>query len=154
MPTGLLFECDEQVASYIFDLYKQPPMKFDKAIGLVSHEGKLLGGILFQCWNGHNVELSYYGDGTMTPGIIRCIARISLTTFNVSRVTVTTGKRNKRFIKSLQKIGFRLEGAQRCYYGARDCTRNTAVRFVMFRDRIEQIARLTPGKPTDAHRHA
>lgn len=146
MSTGLLFDFDDQVVRYLFQAHGWRAFRYDKALGILV-DGQLRGAILFHCFNGFNVELSYYGQGTMTAGVIRCIARYILGTFDPARLTVMTSKRNKRYIRAFQKLGFRLEGIQRCHYGLRDCNRNTGVRFVMFRDRIEQIARFnTPLK--------
>lgn len=142
MSTGLLFDCDDQVVAYIQKNWNWNAFKYDRALGLIVN-GVLKGAVLFHCYNGSNVELSYYGNGTMTAGIVRCLARFILTAFNPSRLTVLTSKRNKRYIRSFQKLGFRLEGIQRCYYGHRDCNRNAAVRFVMFRSRISDIANLS-----------
>ena len=145
MSTGLLIGHDVAVANYIFTLYSQPALQYDRALGLVNAKGELVGGVFFHNWNGANVEISYYGKNTMTPGVLRCLARFILLTFDPSRLTATTSKRNRQFIRSLQRFGFKLEGAQRCYYGKQDCLRNTGVRFVMFRGRLEEIAR-SPGR--------
>lgn len=143
MALGLLFECDEEVAKWTFVTFKMPIMKYDRAIGIMSNKGQIIGSVLFQCFNGFNVELSYYGvRPTLSLGITRCLARYVLFTFNVSRVTVSTSRKNRNLMRSLQRMGFRLEGAQRRFYGHRDCNRNTAIRFVLFRERIEQIAAL------------
>lgn len=142
MKTGLLFGADEAVAAQLFAVYHQKPMKYDRALGLVGPEGRLTGAVLFHHYNGSNVEMSYYGPNTATLGVFRCLMRFILLEFNASRLTAMTSKRNRRNIKGFQKLGFRLEGVSRCYYGQRDCPRNTAVRFVMFRDVIEKIAKL------------
>jgi RimJ/RimL family protein N-acetyltransferase len=141
MPTGLLFECDEQVAKWTYSYWNAFALPYNKAIGLVDNEGNLIGGVLFQNWNGPNIELSYYGEKTMTPGIVRAIARVALNEFDVARITALTSKKNRRFIRGLFKLGFRLEGMQRCFYGKRDCNRNTAVRCVAFREQIEKVAK-------------
>ncbi len=140
MSTGLLYGCDEAVANFVFSTYCRNPMQFDRAIGLVDKHGMVVGGILFQGWNGPNVEMSYYGEQTLTPGVVRSIANFVIATFNPSRGTVNTRKRNKRLIRALLKMGFKLEGVSRRYYGDKDCAHNTAVRLVLFRERIEQIA--------------
>ncbi len=145
MSTGLLFDCDDQVARFVFKLYSWEPFKYDRALGLVVG-GDLQGAVIFHCFNGSNVELSYYGKATMTAGVVRTIAQFIVRTFNPSRLTVMTSKRNKRHIRSFQRLGFRLEGTQRRYYGHKDCNRNTGVRFVMFRERIDQIARIDQQK--------
>jgi hypothetical protein len=139
MSVGLLLGHDQAVAEYLFQHHVKPRMQYDAAIGILN-EGSLVGGILLQSWNGFNVELSYYGRGTVTYGIIRCLARILVSRFAPSRVTVTVNRKNKRLMRGLRKLGFALEGAQRRFYGDRDINRNTGVRFVMFRERIEQLA--------------
>jgi RimJ/RimL family protein N-acetyltransferase len=140
---GLLHNADDAVAHWAFQAFRLAPSKFDMAVGIVSPEGALAGAILFQAYNGHNVEVSYYGPHTMTPGIIRTITQIAIQHFGASRLTAVTSKRNKRFMRGLLKLGFVLEGHMHRYYGDRDCPRNTGVRLVMWRERLEQIARLT-----------
>jgi RimJ/RimL family protein N-acetyltransferase len=144
LSVGLLFGSDEEVATRIFAQYGQRH-KIDNALGIISNK-EMTGAVLFHNWNGHNIEVSYYGRGTLTAGILRMIARYIIYTFDPTRVTVVTAKRNKRLVRSLQRLGFKLEGSQHCYYGKNDCARNTAIRFVMFRERVDQIALLSKKK--------
>jgi RimJ/RimL family protein N-acetyltransferase len=141
MSTGLLMDCDDLVAKYLFNLFGWKPFKYDNAIGLLVN-GQLQGAIIFHCYNGSNVELSYYGKGTATVGIARTLARFAIVHYDPSRVTIITSKRNKRYIQGFKKLGFQLEGTQRCFYGQKDCNRNTGVRLVMFRERINAIAKV------------
>lgn len=140
MTVGLLIGSDKVVAEWLFSTYEQHSFSYDKCLGLVDSDRTLRGAVLFHNWNGANVELSYYGAQTMRLGIVRCLASYIINNFDPARLTVTTSKRNRHFIKSLLKFGFKLEGTQRCYYGRRDCNRNVGVRFVMFRDLIDNIA--------------
>ena len=149
MTIGLLCEHDEAVARWAFETWQlQPLMKFDKAIGLIDNKtSRLVGAVVFQCWNGWNVELSYYGlKPTLSPGVVKALSRFILFTFNASRVTVSTSRKNKALMRSLQRLGFKLEGAQRRFYGHRDCNRNTAIRFVLFREQLEKFAALPDNK--------
>jgi len=139
MSAGLLFDHDDAVAEWFYKSKNRPVFKYDRCIGVID-KGALVGAVLYCNWNGPNVELSYYGQNTLTLGILRSIFAFALTEFDVARITCITSKRNRHFMKSLQKIGFKLEGAQKCYYGKRDCNRNTGVRFVMFRAGMERIA--------------
>jgi RimJ/RimL family protein N-acetyltransferase len=137
---GLLIDHDQAVAKWAystFNIYEQP---VNKSLGVVDSNGKLVGAILFQNFNGVNLELSYYGHRTLTLGITRVIARIALGHFNASRLTVVTSRRNKRLIRGLIKIGFRLEGTQRCFYGHEDNKKNTGVRLVAFREQLSRVA--------------
>ena len=143
MSAGLLLYNDLLVAEYLFQEHVKPRMHFDNAIGIVE-EGTLIGGILLQSWNGFNVELSYYGRGTMTHGIIRSLARILISSYNPSRLTVTVNRKNRCLMRGVRRLGFVLEGTQRRFYGDKDINRNTGVRFVMFRERIAELAQISP----------
>ena len=147
MTTGLLFDCDEHVARWLFNFLQcSRHYTYDRAVGLIDPQGGLIGGVLFQNWNGPNVEFSYYGKSTLTLGVTRCLARYILTEFDPARLTAITSKRNRQLMRALQRLGFRLEGVQRCYYGSKDCNRNTGVRFVAFRDAIERVAKFEEAK--------
>jgi len=140
MPKGLLIDADVEVASWTYKAYNIYPQPINKAFGIINDDGSLIGGILFQNFNGINIELSYYGQNTLTPGIVRIIARTTLEFFNASRLTVVTSSRNKRLIRSLIKIGFKLEGVSRCFYGHEDTKANTAVRLAAFKPELEKVA--------------
>lgn len=141
MTTGLLFNHDHVVAKALFDHHNQPYTTYDKCVGIVVKD-VLVGAVLYHNWNGHNVELSYYGEKTMTPGVVRILARYAISIFDPSRLSVITSKRNSQLMRSLQRFGFKLEGASRCYYGKEDTRRNTGVRFVMFRERLDEVAKI------------
>lgn len=140
MPHGLLIGDDLQVASWAFSNFKLFPTPFNVALGIMGKDGTVVGAALLQNFNGVNVELSYYGPNTLTPGIARSIARVVIGKLDAQRITVVTSKRNRRLMQSLLKFGFKLEGVQKRYYGAEDNKRNTGVRFVMFREDIARIA--------------
>jgi hypothetical protein len=145
MPHGLVFNDDVRVAAWAFQAYRVHPYLVNKAMGIVKHpEGTLVGACTFENFNGYNVDLSYYGHRTLTVGIVRVIAQVCLQAFNPARATMITSKRNKHLIRSLQKIGFRIEGVQRCMYGCDDSQRSTGVRLVMFREQIEKLACPSP----------
>lgn len=139
MSVGILIDADSLVADWYFKEHQSRPVAIEKAVGLVC-ENVLVGAIIFHYWNGSNIEVSYYGPGTMTVGIIRYISRVCLDEFDAARLTVVAKKKDKKWIRSLMKFGFRLEGAQRCYYGKKDCSRNTGIRLVMFSDQLEKLA--------------
>ena len=147
MSYGLVIDDDARVAAWVYSTFKLFPIPVNRALGIVEKDGTLVGGILLQNYNGSNIELSYYGPWTLSPGMVRMIARVALSQFNVSRSTVITSKKHRRLIRALQRFGWRLEGVQRCFYGPCDCSRNTGVRLVLFREQIEKLARLETPKP-------
>ena len=142
MSNGLLVGEDEIISNWAFSTFNIFKAPVNQAVGILNKDGKLVGAILFQNFNGVNIELSYYGPRTLSCGIIRAIARITVGCFNAARLTVVTSKRNKRLMQALLKIGFKLEGNQRCYYGHEDTPRNTGVRFAMFRPRLNELAEI------------
>ncbi len=137
---GVLFGHDEMVARWAFATHKIRPMQVCMAVGLMNPVGQPVGAVLFQNYNGNNVDLSYYGVNTLTLGIARTMAKIVLHQFNASRVTILTSKKNKSIIKFLPRLGCRFEGTARCFYGPEDNVRNTAMRFVLFREQVELLA--------------
>ena len=142
MTMGLLFDADEAVAKWWCGTsgWGKMPFKFDACLGVVDEALMPRGAIFLHGFNGNDLQLSYYGEGTLTPGVARTLGQFILTKFDPSRLTVIVSKRNKRLIRSCGRFGFKLEGAQHCYYGKVDCNRNTGVRLVMFRDRMDQVA--------------
>ena len=147
MANGLLLGDDARVAAWAFDVFQRYPTVVNRALGVLDHNKNLVGAILLQNFNGTNIELSYYGPRTLSAGIARSIAKIVALEFNAARCTVVTSKKNKRLMRVLQRFGFCLEGSQRCYFGHRDCSRNTGIRFVLFRDKIDKMARIETVMP-------
>ncbi len=136
---GILIGEDARVAQWAFKTYNFIPSKFDQAVGIVDEFGKLKGAALFQAHNGYNAEISYYGKRTLTPGIVRSLARLAVG-LGLTRLTAVTCKKNKRFAHALEKLGFVRECTMRRYYGSEDNDRNAATRLVMYRERLDQIA--------------
>jgi hypothetical protein len=143
MRCGLLFGADQVVADWAFAQFGYKPSKFDKAVGVIRCDTQaLVGDGLFQCYNGNDVQFSYYGRATLSAGIVRAMARIAVVDFDVSRATIVTSRRNKSLVRFLGRTGFRLEGAMRCFYGRVDAPRNTGLRFVIFRPELARLAGL------------
>jgi hypothetical protein len=136
---GLLLDCDAHVAAWAFQTYNRMPMHVDRALGIVDNN-VLVGAVLFTNYNTLNAELSYYGKGTATVGIIRALARIALYELRLARCTVIVPKRPSYLLKKLSKFGFKYEGVQRRHYGYTDSPRNTGCRFVVFREDLEKLA--------------
>lgn len=139
---AFLFGLDQQLADALFASKGWPRLSFDRCIGILDEQKNIVGVVLFQNWNTANVDFSYWGDGSLTLGLARGLAQFVLQEFDCSRVTTMVPKKRKRHLKTCLKFGFVYEGVQRCYYGKEDCIRNTGVRLVMFRDRVEKLARL------------
>lgn len=139
MSKGLLLDADDLVASWAFAKHGKIPFKFDRAFGIVEGN-ELIGAAIFSSFNTMNAELSYYGKGSVTVGIVRALARIALYELRLARCTVIVPKRPSYLLKKLPvKFGFRYEGVQRRHYGPTDSARHTGCRFVLFREDIEKM---------------
>lgn len=145
MPRGLLLDADDFVAGWAYQTHNRFPMKFDRAIGVIENN-QIVGAVIFTSYNSCNAEMSYYGKGTVSVGIVRTLCRIALYELKLSRCTVIVPKRPTYLLKKLPKLGFRFEGVQRRFYGPDDSSRFTGCRFVLFREDMEKIIKQTPKK--------
>lgn len=144
---NILTGADIAVAKWVWETYQVRPINLDQALGVLDDDEKLVGAILLSNHNGFNIEFGYYGRDTLTLGLIRWLANYGLQK-DVSRVTIVTSKKNRSILKTLgnAKSGLRakLEGVSRSYYGQRDCPKNTAVRFALFRDDLVRLSAFRP----------
>lgn len=139
MTKGLLIDGDVHVAAWAFQEHNKVPHHVDRAIGVVENNA-LIGAALFHSYNTMNANLSYYGKGTLTLGIIRALSKIALYELQLARCTVIVPKRPSYLLKKLHKFGFRYEGVQHRYYGPTNSAKHTGCRFVVFREDIEKLA--------------
>jgi hypothetical protein len=116
-------------------------MAVDAAIGVLK-DNHVIGVAVFQNFNGHNIEFSYYGTNTLTLGSVRWFARFGLNVFNPMRCTITTSQANKRILQFLSAMGASYEGLMKDYYGSDGTKASTAVRFCISRPLIEKLARV------------
>lgn len=135
---GILSGQDQAVALWTWHEFKLMPMSVDRAYALVN-DNRLIGSILFQYYSGIDVELSYYGEWTVTAGIYKFVLQQALETLKVERMTFKTRRSNRRLIAWMLRQGCIHEGNSRRYYGREDCSRNTATRLVIFREQMERL---------------
>lgn len=138
MPRGLLTGADAAVAAWAWKTFGFRPMPVDRALGIVDR-GNVVGALVFQNFNGSNVDFSYYGPHTATLGIMRNAALYALSEFNPTRVTVMTAKTNKSIVRFLSRVGAKFEGVMHGYYGPAGPA-SKAVRFMLDRSLIEKLA--------------
>ena len=141
LPHGLLFGHDAPVAQWTWNEFRLTPMTVKAAIGIVRNN-MLVGSVLFQEYSGFNVEVSYYGPMTVTAGILRTIARYTIERFNIDRVTIRTNRKNHQIMRTLSRMGFKMEGVQRRFYGPF----GDAALFVLFREDIERFGGIAKSK--------
>lgn len=119
--SDLLFGHDRAVVDWAMDRFKLNLVngQWMMAVGILD-EGTLVGAALFQEYNGHNVEVSYYGPNTMTLGIVKGLASAAVKALGVERITARTSIRNKKMTRGIKGVGFVYEGIQRKFYGNDD----------------------------------
>lgn len=109
------------------------------ALGIVDETGVLKGAAVFNdYYPGGNVEMGYYGPGTITPSVTRSLALFAFKTLNASRVTFKVRKSNVLVRKMLgeKRHGFEYEGTRKRYL---DTTPNGDVlSFVLFRHKASR----------------
>ncbi len=101
---------------------KFPELNFStmhSAFGVADpRDGTLVGAALFSdYYPGGNVELTYYGPGTLSRAVLNAISYHAFVILNASRVTCKTRRVNKDVARLLSKAGFKFECVQRNYFG-------------------------------------
>ncbi len=92
------------------------------ALGVV-RRGKLVGGVVYHCYRGFDVQISGAFDrvGWALPGTLRALCAYPFLELKVQRVSVLTGRKNKEARKLLCDLGFRFVGvAKRGLDGVED----------------------------------
>jgi hypothetical protein len=92
------------------------------ALGVV-RRGKLVGGVVYHGYRGFDVQISAAFDdvGWALPGTLRALCVYPFLDLKVQRVSVLTGRKNRKARKLLCDLGFRLVGvARRGLDGAED----------------------------------
>lgn len=110
---------DEWIAGWTTERFGFQAGRYDMAIGIVD-DNELIGSALLHAYNGHDVEVSYYGPKTIDLGVMRKLARLCVDNLGVSRVTVRTARNNKTMTRGITKLGFQYEGIRHCAYGKYD----------------------------------
>jgi RimJ/RimL family protein N-acetyltransferase len=126
---------DIEVATWAFQTFNFHPTEFCMAIGIAESGKGLVAACLFHAHNGPDVELSYYGPGTVTLPIVRGLAKIAVEYLGVSRITARTSRANKRVTRGIKGLGFEFEGIRKCGYGDQD-----AVMYGLFGKNLARLA--------------
>lgn len=132
-----VYDHDKEIADWTFATFNVQAWPFIKAVGLL-RGNELVGSFMFQEFNGSNAELSVYGPGSMTPRVIREMARAALLLLGVNRLTVRTKRKNRHITSTIEKFGFKFEGIQKMFYGPNE----DAIMFGILKPDLIRIARL------------
>jgi len=81
------------------------------ALGVV-RSGRLVGGVVYHGYRGFDVQISAAFDeiGWALPGALRALAAYPFLDLKVQRVTIITGRKNRKARKLLHGLGFKFVG--------------------------------------------
>lgn len=108
------------VCAYVGSLTGDTYSDCIRSIGIISDEGRLVGGIVFTNYTGAGVEMSLAGRRSITPTAMQAIGDVAFGDLGCMRLSVTTRKSNKRVCKIAPRAGFKFEGIARRFYGDED----------------------------------
>lgn len=108
----------EPVAQWVFANLGMRLAKPYDAVGIV-RDGRLIGGVVFNGYNGANVDLTIYGPGCISRRMLEAISRHVFIALQCTRATARTRRDNKLMHELLPRLGFRPEGTQPRYYGSK-----------------------------------
>ena len=132
---------DARVAAWLFEVSNSMPMQYNMAIGLSDDGGEnLVGGFMFTNYNGSDAEVHFYGPRTLKRRVVRAIFYIAATVFSLNRLTIHT--RKEHMARGVVKLGAEYEGRIRRLYGPSDADGDSGLRFVFWRERINELAGL------------
>lgn len=140
----LVLDHDAEIAHWVAGQLGVVFYALRAAIGVIDGSGTLLGGAVLHSWSKHDMELSYYGPGTLSAGMVRMLAIIAFEDTPVSRVTIRVPKANKPMRLALPKFGFKFEGVQERLYGPR--TRDDGILFGITAERAKRFLAASEGE--------
>lgn len=119
--SNLLFGHDQTVADWVAQQASVPPFHapYD-AIGILDAQGTLVGGFVFNGFNGHSIEMSLAGRGVASRGAMAAVLSYVFDQLKCSRMQMHTRRRHKRVCRQLVKLGMKYEGIARRFYGRDD----------------------------------
>lgn len=109
----------KRIRDYVVSrLYRPPDGMFPdgtyEAIGFENSSGGLLGGVIYNNYTGHDIELSGAGEpGWLSPLNLHAIFAYPFMTLDLKRCSCSCAKGNKNARKFVQRLGFRMEGVRR-----------------------------------------
>jgi RimJ/RimL family protein N-acetyltransferase len=114
-----VFGHDDLVACWVSqktgDVYSPPYA----CIGFTKDGRSLCAGVVFTCWNGSNVEISFASERGFSRENIRTVYRYAFVQCKANRVTAHTRRSNRAMRALLPRLGFskEAEGVLPRFYG-------------------------------------
>lgn len=108
---------DEIIATFVGNGIKRSFYQPYRAIGWVTPEWTLVGGAVFNDYNGTNMEVTIYGPRAFNRQTIRDTFKYVFEHCKCARLTARTERRNKKMRRILPRMGFIIEGELKHFFG-------------------------------------
>lgn len=105
------------VAASFARIVGKPQFEPYAAMGWVDEAGSIRTAVLLNDFNGANIELHLVGS--ISRQVIRDICRYAFLQLGVQRITAKPYRSNPPLRRTVERIGFKLEGVMKRYYGPR-----------------------------------
>lgn len=113
--------------------FQQPYVAF----GLISPDNRHAGVLFNDYYPGGNIEITFAGEFTVSRHLIRMMHYHVFESLGCSRVTAKTPRSNKKAAKALERLGFKFEVIQKCYFGPEK--KDDALVYVAFPSSFDRI---------------
>jgi RimJ/RimL family protein N-acetyltransferase len=111
-------QANDALAKWILGKIGLTAAKPYRAVGLEDDNGRLVAGVVFNGYNGANVDISFYGPGYLQRRGLRAVFSFAFLQLKATRVTARTKVDNPLHRDDLLKrMGFKYECAAADYYG-------------------------------------
>jgi hypothetical protein len=114
---------------------------YEAAFGIVDDTGKVCGAFWFNNYNFSDIELHYYGPGTLKRYIVVEICARVLAMFRINRMTLRA--KSGGMGRGFEGLGAHFEGVQRRFLGPTDEDKHAVWVYGLYREQIEKIARMS-----------
>lgn len=139
---------NEAIVKWVMGKLQAPAVKPYRGLGLADDRGSLVAGVVFNGYNGANVDITVYGPGHIGRRELRAVFGYAFGALQATRITARTRRKNSLHSKDiLKRLGFIYEGKAVAYYGeGRACD---AMVYRMLRQECRWIGE-TSGRPGTA----
>ncbi len=119
-------------------------------VGYLDKEGTLIGAAVLHDHTKYDVELTYFGKGTLSLDMCKAIAWLSFIRGNVLRVSICVPRKKKRLRIGFEKIGWKYEGIKHRYFGpSKNCD---GIMYWFSKDDATKFLRGKDGKRSESAR--
>lgn len=111
----------ERVASWVMKELGVRAAKPYRAMALVGDNQRVVAGVVYNGYNGANVDITVYAPGHLTASAMAAVFRYAFDKLRCTRVTARTRRDNPLHRDQiLTRMGFKQEATAPHYYGPRD----------------------------------